>query len=78
MPALNMIRYEVGSFKPFFERILKRHNQKMKAYVAVQKKLLGIIYTLWKRNEAFISDVQNHLSGNVETVPSFALAQGPK
>jgi hypothetical protein len=36
MPALNMIRYEVGSFKSFFERILKKHNQKMKAYVAVQ------------------------------------------
>ena len=53
LPAFNMIRYEVGNFKSFFERVLSKHNQKMKAYVAVQKKLLVIIYTLWKRNEAF-------------------------
>jgi hypothetical protein len=43
-----------------------------------KKKLLEIIYTLWKKNEVFFSDIQNHSSGNVETVPSFALAQGPK
>jgi transposase len=75
MPAFNMIRYEVGSFKPFFERVLERHHQKMKAYVAVQKKLLVLIYTLWKKNEAFNPD-QINTSGNVETEPSFALTEG--
>jgi transposase len=53
MPAFNMIRYEVGNFKPFFERILEKHHQKMKAYVAVQKKLLVLVYTLWRKNEPF-------------------------
>jgi len=75
MPAFNMIRYDVGDFKPFFERILEKHHLKMKAYVAVQKKLLVLIYTLWKKNEAFKPkqerDVKN-TSGDRELVPSFA------
>jgi transposase len=76
MPAFNMIRYEVGNFKPFFERILEKHHLKMKAYVAVQKKLLVLIYTLWKKNEAFRPNVKADTSGNEDTVPSFALAKG--
>lgn len=74
MPAFNMIRLDVGNFKPFFERILGRHNQKMKAYVAVQKKLLVLIYTIWKKNEPFKtpgSEAQN-TSGEKELVLSFA------
>ena len=74
MPAFNMIRYEVGSFKPFFDRILQKHHQKMKAYVAVQKKLLVLIYTLWKKNEAFNPELLN-TSGNEDTEPSFALTR---
>jgi len=76
MPAFNVVRYEKGLFKIFFERILARHNQKMKAYVAVQKKLLVMIYTLWKKNEAFKPNHQIITSGNEETVPSFALTGG--
>ncbi len=74
MPAFNMIRYEVSTFKLFFERILEKHHQKMKAYVAVQKKLLVLIYTLWKKNEAFNSNRVNTF-GNEDTEPSFALTR---
>ncbi len=74
MPALGIVRYDPGGFRVFFERILSRHNEKMKAYVAVQKKILILIYTLWKKNEAFKTCIQN-TSGNEETEPSFALAQ---
>jgi transposase len=74
LPAFNMIRYDVGNFKPFFERILERHHQKMKAYVAVQKKLLVLIYTLWKKNEEFNPN-QINTSGNEDTKPSFALTR---
>ncbi len=59
LPAFNLIRYNVGHFKPFFERILAKHNQKMKAYVAVQRKLLILIYTLWKKNEGYKPDELN-------------------
>ena len=75
LPAFNMIRYDVGNFKIFFERILENHHQKMKAYVAVQKKLLVLIYTLWRKNEEF-NPGQEDLSGNEDTVSSFALAKG--
>ena len=76
LPAFNLIRYEVGSFKTFFERILSKHNQKMKAYVAVQRKLLVLIYTLWKKNQEYKPHLQNQEKtfGNEETEPSFALA----
>jgi transposase len=75
LPAFNLIRYNVGSFKSFFERILAKHNQKMKAYVAVQRKLLILIYTLWKKNEEYQPDKLNQkkIFGNEETAPSFAL-----
>ena len=53
LPAFNVVKYDTGTFKPFFERLLARHSQKMKAYVAVQKKLLVLIYTLWKKDADF-------------------------
>ncbi len=76
MPAFNVVRYDAGNFKTFFERIFARHHQKMKAYVAVQRKLLVLIYTLWKKNEAFKPNGKINTSGNEETVPSFALTEG--
>jgi transposase len=75
MPAFSVVRYNTGQFKTFFERILSRHGQKMKAYVAVQKKLLVLIYTLWKKNETFMpkgSEAIKNTSGEREPVPSFA------
>jgi hypothetical protein len=51
--AFNMVRYEVGNFVPFYNRIFERSKLKMKAYTAVQKKLLTIIYALWKKDQAF-------------------------
>ena len=53
MPALNVVSYNEKTFKTFFERNLKKHGIKMKSYVAVQKKLLTTIYTLWKKEEKF-------------------------
>jgi len=76
MPAFNVVRYNEGNFKAFFERILERHHQKMKAYVAVQKKLLVLIYTLWKKNETFKPNATVNTSGNEKTVHSFALTKG--
>jgi transposase len=74
MPAFSVIKYDTGNFKTFFNRVLAKHNQKMKAYVAVQKKLLVMIYTLWRKNEAFKPGGQIKPSRNEETAPSFALA----
>jgi transposase len=55
MPALAAIRYD-GRFKVLFTRLVSRHGIKMKAAVAVQRKLLEMIYTLYKTNTAFDKD----------------------
>jgi len=55
MPALTAIRYD-GRFKVLFTRLVSRHGIKMKAAVAVQRKLLEMIYTLYKTNTAFDKD----------------------
>ena len=52
MPAFNVIRYQVSPFVQLFNRTLPKHNLKMKSYVAVQKKILIIVYSLWKSNQA--------------------------
>jgi transposase len=53
MPAFNVIRYQVSPFIQLFDRTIQKHNIKMKSYVAVQKKILVIIYSLWKDNKVF-------------------------
>lgn len=44
----------------------------MKGYVAVQRKLLALIYTLWKNNNEVNNSYQKPVCGNKEPVPSFA------
>jgi hypothetical protein len=58
-PALNVVRFKTGTFPDLFERILDRTRIPMKGYVAVQRKLLCLIFTLWKKEQAF--DPQFHL-----------------
>lgn len=53
MPALNMVRYQVKPFEDLYERIYQKTGIKMKGYTAIQRKLLILIYTLWKKNEAY-------------------------
>ena len=79
-PAFNMIKYEVNVFKNLYQRIYDRSKLKMKAYTAVQKKLLTTIYALWKKDQEFIDKTQpQETSGDAEQEPSLALApQEPK
>lgn len=53
MPALNVVRYETGKFPALQKRVHQRTKIKMKGYVAVQRKLLCLIYTLWKNDTVF-------------------------
>jgi transposase len=71
-PAFNMIKYEVTPFKNLYERVYEKSKIKMKAYTAVQKKLLEFIFVLWKKDEAFDPNYQDKESRDVEPVPSFA------
>lgn len=58
MAALNAAKHE-PVFKTFYERVHSNTHIKMKAYVAVQKKLLCLMYSLWKRDQVFDPDFQN-------------------
>lgn len=73
-PAFNMIRYQIAPFKDLYNRVHNKSNIKMKAYTAVQKKLLCFIYTLWKKDEAFDTEYQCKTSGDGKLEPSFASA----
>lgn len=55
-PAVNVVRWEVGTFPNLYKRVLERTKITMKGYVAVQRKLLCLIYTLWKKDEEFDPD----------------------
>jgi transposase len=74
-PAFNVIKYEVGTFKNLYLRVYDRSKFKMKAYTAVQKKLLTIIYALWKNDQSF-TDQAEPKSGDAEQAPSLASAAG--
>lgn len=76
MPALNVVRYEQGGFLNLQARIFERSGYKMKGYVAVQRKLLILIYTLWKKDEEFDANYyrkQDNTCGEMEPKPFFSL-----
>jgi transposase len=52
MPALAAIRHN-ERFKAIFVRLVSKHGIKMKAAVAVQRKLLELIYTVWTTNTKY-------------------------
>lgn len=50
MPAFNAVKWGEPACKALYERIMSKNVPKMKAYVAVQKKLLILCFALWKNN----------------------------
>lgn len=52
LPALAAIRHE-QQYKNQFSRLVSRHGIKMKAAVAVQRKILELMYTLYKTGKPF-------------------------
>ena len=64
MPSFTVTKYE-PHFRLLYERVFDRTKIKMKGYVAVQKKVLILIYTLWK-NDLEYNPNYNIISGNDE------------
>lgn len=52
MPSLSSIRC-CESLSTFYNRLVDKHQVKMKALVAVQRKVLVLVYTLWKNDTEF-------------------------
>jgi hypothetical protein len=57
LPALAAIRCN-KPMKRMYERLVSKHGIKMKAVVAVMRKLLELSYILWKKNEEFDENYQ--------------------
>ena len=55
MPAFHIVKIE-GLFQDLYNRVFERTKIKMKAYTAVQRKLLCLMFTLWKKEEDFDAD----------------------
>ena len=55
LPALSAIRHD-ELFKALFERLVAKNGIKMKGIVAVQRKLLEMIYTLYKNKQEYDRD----------------------
>ena len=72
MPSLVVIQHQVKPFKDLFDRTYEKHGIKMKSYVAVQKKLLTMIYHLWNKNELYDSNYQINIQ---EKEHEFSLGQ---
>lgn len=61
MPSLVVIQCQVKPFKSLWDRTYEKHGIKMKSYVAVQKKILVMIYHLWKKNQAYDATYQDNI-----------------
>jgi transposase len=62
-PALTAIRHSKNQ-KELFVRLVSKHGIKMKAAVAVQRKILILIYTLWKNETVYDPDYEIKKSRN--------------
>ena len=62
-PAFTAVSNKCKPLLDLYNRIFENHKIKMKSYVAVQKKLLVLVYTLWKKNVAF---TENYLMENTK------------
>lgn len=80
MPAFNVVRLKEGGFAELFERVFDKTKIKMKGYVAVQRKLLCLMYTLWKTDQAYMPKTKEGHSRKEEAeVPLSGIApQGAK
>lgn len=71
LPALTAIRHE-KKFKAVFVRLVSKHGIKMKAAVAVQRKLLEMIYTVYSKNTAYDKNYLNQNETELDKQPSLA------
>jgi len=56
-PAYTSIQHS-QNYKLFYERLLDKKDVSLIAAVAVQRKLLGLIYTLWKNDTVYIENYE--------------------
>lgn len=56
-PSYSSIKYSETN-RVFYDRLFEKKGKSMIAATAVQRKLLGLIYTLWKNNTTYVENYQ--------------------
>lgn len=70
LPSFGVVRFQEPAFVALYQRLIARGKTKMQAYVAVQRKLLILIWALWRKDEKYnakFGQQENNASGNEET-----------
>jgi transposase len=71
MPAFVAVKHNEKPAVDLYNRTIEKHGVKMKSYVAVQKKLLVLIYHIWKKNQEYdpnyIQNVNQHQK-NIDSI----------
>lgn len=70
MPAFTAVRYKEKPVVDLYNRTFEKHGIKMKSYVAAQKKLLVLIYHIWKKNEEYNPDYKEKINQHQEHISS--------
>ena len=71
LPALTALRHD-KKFKTVFVRLVSKHGIKMKAAVAVQRKLLEMIYTIYSKNTPYDKNYVNQIETELDKQHSLA------
>ncbi|RLD58999.1 MAG: IS110 family transposase [Bacteroidetes bacterium] len=61
MPAMSAMQHN-RTLKTFYERVNEGRTIKKQGVIAVMRKLLILIYTLWKKDEEYIEDYQQKIT----------------
>ncbi|MDR0812065.1 MAG: transposase [Paludibacter sp.] len=59
MPSMSRVRYDKTA-KTFYCRLQQKNTNGKFALVAVQRKMLGLMYTLWKNGTMYVADYHNN------------------
>jgi transposase len=78
MPALVTIRKKESAFKKLYNRVVDKSGIKMKGIVAVQKKLLVMVYHIWKNDLDYDVNFTNIQKGELELASPLALQKPNK
>ena len=78
MPAFTVVSCKEKPFLDLYNRTFEKHGVKMKSYVAVQKKILVIIYFLWKNNQEYNPEIYNIQEKEQELSSLLAFEKGIK
>lgn len=75
MPAFTAVKYKEKPVIDLYNRTIEKHGIKMKSYVAVQKKLLVLIYHIWKKNEEYDPNYINKINKHSESISEIITAE---